>query len=35
MDAAGGSHPARGDGEGIAYGVIFAPLTVVPLTRSW
>jgi hypothetical protein len=29
MDAASGGHPARGDGAGIVYGVIFAPLTVV------
>jgi hypothetical protein len=29
MDAASGGHPACGDGAGIAYGVIFAPLTVV------
>jgi hypothetical protein len=29
MDAANGSQPALGGGEGIAYGVIFGPLTVV------
>jgi len=29
MGAASGSQPARGDGEGVAHGVIYAPLLEV------